>query len=197
MSSEPLDVRPTDRSRVPPGQHHTQKWPVLHYGSVPPETARSWTVRVHGAVETPRTFEWADLMALPQREILCDIHCVTSWSRLDNRFAGIPVRELAERVSPSPAATHAMVHATEGWSTNLPLDDLLREEVLLAHSHDGEPLPPEHGGPLRLVVPHLYFWKSAKWVTGIEFLESDEPGFWERNGYHMRGDPWREERFAW
>ncbi len=193
----PPDVGSARERRLPPGQYRTDKWPVLHWGSVPRLEPDAWTVRLDGQVEEPRTLTWSELMDLPQREVLCDIHCVTQWSRFDNRFEGIPVRELAALVRPAIDASHALVHATEGWSANLPLEDLLREEVLLAHSHDGEPLEPEHGGPLRLVVPHLYFWKSAKWVTGIEFLPADEPGFWERNGYHMRGDPWREERFGW
>ncbi len=192
-----VDARPTDRDRVPPGQYTTEKWPVLHYGAVPRVEAREWTLEVRGAVERPIRLTWNELMALPQREVVCDIHCVTQWSRLDNRFVGVPVSEILRRAEPEPDASHVLVHAPDGWSSNLPTGDLLREGVLLAHSHDGRPLEPEHGGPLRLVVPHLYFWKSAKWVTALEFVTEAAPGFWERNGYHMRGDPWREERFAW
>lgn len=195
-----VDARPGDRERLPPGQTETEKWPVLHYGSMPPEERRrreSWTVEIRGGVRAAVTWSWEELMELPQRDVLCDIHCVTQWSRLDNRFTGIPLTAIARRVEILPECTHAMIHATDDWSANLPLEDLLREEVLLAHSHDGTPLTAEHGGPLRLVVPHLYFWKSAKWVTAIEFLTEDRPGFWERNGYHMRGDPWKEERFGW
>jgi DMSO/TMAO reductase YedYZ molybdopterin-dependent catalytic subunit len=196
-AADRLDVRPTDRARVPPGQYETEKWPVLHYGAIPRVPAEAWTLEVRGAVERPLRLTWDELMALPQREVVCDIHCVTQWSRLDNRFVGVPVSEVARRAGPEPGAAHVLIHAPDGWSSNLPREDLLREEVLLAHSHDGRPLEPEHGGPLRLVVPHLYFWKSAKWVTALEFVTEASPGFWERNGYHMRGDPWREERFAW
>ncbi len=199
-SAEPadrLDARPADRERVPPGQYATDKWPVLHYGPVPDIEAREWTLEVRGAVERPLRLTWEELMELPQREVVCDIHCVTQWSRLDNRFVGVPASEVVRRAGPASGAAHVLVHAPDGWSSNLPLEDLLRDDVLLAHSHDGRPLEPEHGGPLRLVVPHLYFWKSAKWVTGLELCREASPGFWERNGYHMRGDPWREERFAW
>jgi DMSO/TMAO reductase YedYZ molybdopterin-dependent catalytic subunit len=192
-----LDARSTDRPRIPLGQVRTKKWPVLHYGSVPDAEPRSWNLSVFGEVERPLELGWDELMALPQREIVCDIHCVTGWSRLDSRFTGIPLTEIARRAIPRVSATHVLVHAPDAWTSNLPAADLVREDVLLAHAHDGEPLSAEHGGPLRLVVPHLYFWKSAKWLTGLEFLTEDRPGFWERNGYHMRGDPWREERFAW
>lgn len=192
-----LDVRSTDRPRIPPGQVRTEKWPVLHYGRVPTAEPGSWSLSVFGEVERPLELGWDELMALPQREMVCDIHCVTGWSRLDSRFTGIPLTEIARRAIPRASATHVLVHAPDAWTSNLPAADLVREDVLLAHAHHGEPLPAEHGGPLRLVVPHLYFWKSAKWVTGLEFLTEDRPGFWERNGYHTRGDPWREERFAW
>jgi DMSO/TMAO reductase YedYZ molybdopterin-dependent catalytic subunit len=192
----PLDVRTRDRPRLPPGQLLTTKWPVLHYGHVPPPDLARWTFRVFGEVERPFEISWAEFAALPRREVLCDIHCVTTWSRYDNRFAGVPVLALLERAGVRPNVTHVLAHAEEDYTTNLPLADLAREENLIATHHDGEPLPPEHGGPARLLVPHLYFWKSAKWVRGLELMEGDWPGFWEQNGYHMRGDPWREERYG-
>jgi DMSO/TMAO reductase YedYZ molybdopterin-dependent catalytic subunit len=139
---------------------------------------------------------WADLEAMPRVESLSDIHCVTRWSRFDNVFAGVPVAAIVERARPKAEAKFVMVHGAPDYCTNLPLEDLDREGNLLATHHNGEPLTAEHGGPVRLVVPHLYFWKSAKWVTGFEFLAADEPGFWERNGYHMRGDPWAEQRYG-
>ena len=194
--AEPLDVRPTDRPRLPPGQILTQKWPVLHYGTVPHVDPTAWTLAVTGLVDAPFTLGWDELQALPQAETLCDIHCVTRWSRYDNVFAGVPVRTLVERARPRPEVTHVLVHAEHGFTTNLPLDDFLAPGNLLALRHNGRDLDPEHGGPVRLVVPHLYFWKSAKWVRGFEFMEGDYPGFWEQNGYHMRGEPWAEERYG-
>jgi DMSO/TMAO reductase YedYZ molybdopterin-dependent catalytic subunit len=182
--------------RLPPGQILTAKWPVLHFGTVPHVDLGRLRFRVWGAVAQPFNLGWDELLALPRREVPCDIHCVTRWSRFDNRFDGVPVQELLRRAQPLGRARYVLVHAEEGFTTNLPLEDLDRAENLLALTHDGEPLPPEHGGPVRLLVPHLYFWKSAKWVTGFEFLEEDEPGFWERGGYHMRGDPWQEERYG-
>jgi DMSO/TMAO reductase YedYZ molybdopterin-dependent catalytic subunit len=191
-----LDVRTTGRPRLPPGQIETVKWPVLHYGRVPRADPTRWTFRVFGEVERPFEISWTQFEALPRREVLCDIHCVTTWSRYDNVFSGVPVLALLERAGVRPNATHVLVHAEEGYTTNLPLADLARDANLVATHHDGEPLLPEHGGPARLVVPHLYFWKSAKWVRGFELMEGDWPGFWEQNGYHMRGDPWTEERFG-
>jgi DMSO/TMAO reductase YedYZ molybdopterin-dependent catalytic subunit len=182
--------------RVPPGQVETRKWPVLHAGRVPDVDLAAWRFEVGGLVERPFSLTWEELLGLPRQETLCDIHCVTRWSRLDNSFGGVPVQALLARAGVPAAARYALVHAEEGFTTNLPLADLDRPANLLALTWNGEPLTPEHGGPVRLLVPHLYFWKSAKWVRGIELLEHDEPGFWERGGYHMRGDPWREERFG-
>jgi len=196
MTSERLDARPTDRDRLPPGQILTRKWPVLHYSHVPRVDLERWAFRVWGEVERPLTIGWAELTALPRRDVLCDMHCVTTWSRYDNLFTGVPVRALLERAGVRASATHALVHAEPDYTTNLPLPDLLKDENLLATHHDGEPLSAEHGGPVRLLVPHLYLWKSAKWVTGIELMDGDFPGFWEQNGYHMRGDPWLEERYG-
>jgi DMSO/TMAO reductase YedYZ molybdopterin-dependent catalytic subunit len=193
---EPIDVRGTDGKRLPPGQIVTSKWPVLHYGTVPKVDLATWRFEVSGAVARPFTLTWDELLALPRRETSCDIHCVTRWSRYDNVFGGIPVQALLQGAAPTPQAKYALVHAEHGFTTNLPLADLDRPANLLALSHNGEPLPAEHGGPVRLLVPHLYFWKSAKWVRGFELLEEDYPGFWEQNGYHMRGDPWHEERYG-
>ncbi|MDH4347501.1 MAG: sulfite oxidase-like oxidoreductase [Gemmatimonadota bacterium] len=191
-----VDARPDDRPRLPPGQIITEKWPVLHYGMVPSVQLDSWHFEVRGAVEAPFTLTWAELLALPRRETVCDIHCVTRWSRYDNLFEGIPVTALLERARPRHGAAFALIHAEHGFTTNVPLDDLARPANLLALRHNGRDLDPEHGGPVRLLIPHLYFWKSAKWVRGFELLEEDYPGFWEQNGYHMRGEPWAEERFG-
>jgi DMSO/TMAO reductase YedYZ molybdopterin-dependent catalytic subunit len=193
---DPIDASAPDRQRLPPGQVITRKWPVLHYGTVPHVDLATWRFSMSGAVEQPFVITWDELEALPRRRTACDIHCVTRWSRYDNVFEGVPVQLLLQRARVKPEARYALVHAEQGFTTNLPLDDLDRPENLLALSHDGEPLTPEHGGPVRLLVPHLYFWKSAKWVRGIECLEEDVPGFWEQNGYHMRGDPWQEERYG-
>jgi DMSO/TMAO reductase YedYZ molybdopterin-dependent catalytic subunit len=194
--SDRLDVREGGRPRLPPGQIVTRKWPVLHYGMVPPVDLTRWRFTVTGLVARPFTLSWDELQGLPRRETVCDIHCVTRWSRYDNVFEGVPVQLLLERAGAPGDARYALVHAEQGYTTNLPLADLDRPENLLAFRHGGEALTPEHGGPVRLLVPHLYLWKSAKWVTGIELLADDEPGFWERNGYHMRGDPWEEERYG-
>ena len=190
-----VDARPS-RGRVPPGQVETRKWPVLHAGRVPDVDLSTWRFEVGGLVERPFSIAWDELLALPQQETTCDIHCVTRWSRLDNRFGGVPVQALLRRAEPRTEARYALVHAEAGYTTNLPLADLDLPANLLALTWNGEPLPPEHGGPVRLLVPHLYFWKSAKWVRGFELLPEDQPGFWEQGGYHMRGDPWEEERFG-
>ena len=194
--SDRVNARIHPQGRLPPGQILTQKWPVLHYGTVPSIDLARWVFTVKGLVDRPLTLTWDELLAFPRRETMCDMHCVTRWSRYDNLFEGVPVQALLQRAGVEAHAAYALVHAEQGFTTNLPLADLDRPENLLALRHNGEPLTPEHGGPVRLLVPHLYFWKSAKWVTGIEVRDVDEPGFWERNGYHMRGDPWEEERFG-
>ncbi|HET7470584.1 MAG TPA: sulfite oxidase-like oxidoreductase [Gemmatimonadales bacterium] len=191
-----VDTLDSSRPRLPPGQIVTRKWPVLHYGTVPAVDLRSWRFEVTGLVERPLSLTWEELQAMPRRETACDIHCVTRWSRYDNVFEGVPVQAVLQRAGVKPEAAYVMVQAAQDYTTNLALVDLDRPANLLAFRHNGEPLPPEHGGPVRLLVPHLYFWKSAKWVTGFELLEEDAPGFWERNGYHMRGDPWQEERYG-
>jgi DMSO/TMAO reductase YedYZ molybdopterin-dependent catalytic subunit len=193
---EQIDARGVEGRRLPPGQIETRKWPVLHYGIVPTVNLETWRFEITGAVERPVTLSWAELLELPPQQTLCDIHCVTRWSRYDNLFEGVAVQALLRRAGPRPEARYVLVHAEQGFTTNLPLADLDRPANLLALRHGGEPLAPEHGGPVRLLVPHLYFWKSAKWVTGFELLEEDYPGFWEQNGYHKRGDPWTEERYG-
>ncbi|HXE58627.1 MAG TPA: sulfite oxidase-like oxidoreductase [Gemmatimonadales bacterium] len=192
---ERVDLRGS-AERLPPGQVLTRKWPVLHYGTVPAVDLDRWSLEVSGAVERPYRLSWAELLALPRIEAVCDIHCVTRWSRFDNVFEGVPVEAIVERAGLLPETRAVLVHAEQGYTTNLALGDFLRRGNMLALRHGGEPLTPEHGGPVRLLVPHLYFWKSAKWVRGFRFLSEDYPGFWEQNGYHMRGDPWREERYG-
>ncbi len=190
-----LERQRRGEGRLPPGQSLSLKWPVLHYGSVPRFDPGTWDFRIFGLVEKPVRLSWEEFGRLPQKEVVADMHCVTRWSRLDNRWEGVPFTEVIKLVTPKPEARHAMIHAEQGYATNLPLDDLLRPTTLFALQHDGELLPAEHGYPLRLVVPHLYAWKSAKWVRGIELLPADAAGFWEQNGYHMYGDPWKEQRF--
>jgi DMSO/TMAO reductase YedYZ molybdopterin-dependent catalytic subunit len=187
---------PAAASRTPPGQYLTEKFPVLHYGTVPHVDLAAWDFRVFGLVATPLTLTWDQLQALPRRRQTVDIHCVTRWSRLDTTWEGVPVRLLLDRAGVQSAATHALVHAEQGYTTNLPLEVLEDDDVMLADTYEGRPLDPEHGYPLRLLVPKRYFWKSAKWVRGIELLDHDEPGFWERYGYHNDADPWLEERFS-
>jgi DMSO/TMAO reductase YedYZ molybdopterin-dependent catalytic subunit len=181
--------------RLPPGQSLTLKWPVLHYGSVPRFDVSRWDFRVTGLVEHPLRLNWEEFNQLPRVERTSDFHCVTRWSRFDNHWTGVAMREILSRVEPLQEAKYVLVHAEQGYTANVPLADLDRDNVLLATHHDGEPLTPDHGYPLRLIVPHLYAWKSVKWVRGFEFLNQDQAGFWEQNGYHMRGDPFKEQRF--
>ena len=183
-------------ARLPPGQQLTVKWPVLQYGAIPRVDLSTWTFQISGMVEEPVRLTWDEFMALPKTTRHNDIHCVTRWTKLDNDWEGMAVRDVLARVRLKPRASHVLVHAEHGFTANLALSDFDREENLFAHTHDGQPLTPEHGWPLRLVVPHLYFWKSVKWVRGLEFLDHDQPGFWEQNGYHMHGDPWTEERYS-
>lgn len=182
-------------ARTPPGQTLTERFPVLTYGPTPRIESQNVTVRVWGLAEE-HEFTWAELMALPQVTLTNDIHCVTHWSKLDVTWTGIPVPELMSRIQLKPGATHVLMHCYGGYTTNLALTDFNRPENLFAHTLNNEPLPLEHGGPMRVVVPHLYFWKSPKWISGLQFLDRDELGFWERNGYHDRGDPWKEERYS-
>ena len=182
-------------AKAPPGQFLTEKFPVLTYGPTPKIDTKEWRFRVFGLVEEELELDWKEFLALPQVTLAADFHCVTQWSRLDNTWQGIPFSEVMKRIKPKPEGKFVMVHCYGGYTTNLELEALLEEDVLFAHTHDGKLLPADHGGPLRLVVPKLYGWKSAKWVNGLEFIEHNEAGFWEMRGYNMHGDPWKEERF--
>jgi DMSO/TMAO reductase YedYZ molybdopterin-dependent catalytic subunit len=189
--------RPRDGiARIPPGQYETKKYPVLSYGPTPIIELAAWRLRIFGLVETPVELDWAAFSALPTTRVTVDIHCVTRWTMLDAMWEGVPFAEIMRLARPLPEAQFVMQHSYGGYTTNLPLDDLLRPDVLLAYRYNDQPLDAEHGGPMRLVVPHLYFWKSAKWLTGIEFMRADRAGFWEQAGYHNHGDPWTEERFS-
>ncbi|MDH3518132.1 MAG: sulfite oxidase-like oxidoreductase [Acidimicrobiia bacterium] len=190
-----LIAKGIDPARVPPGQYATDRFPVLHAGVTPRVDLSTWDFRVEGLVETPKSWTHAEMLAMPPVSRTFDIHCVTKWSKLDTKWEGVDVGAILAAVTPHPAATHVVVWAEHEFTANLPLADLAREDNLLAYRFGGEDLELEHGWPLRLVVPHLYFWKSVKWVRGFRFLDHDEPGFWERNGYHMYGDPWREQRY--
>jgi DMSO/TMAO reductase YedYZ molybdopterin-dependent catalytic subunit len=191
-----LERRMRDAGRLPPGQSATVKWPVLHVGSVPRFEAKAWDFRIFGLVENPVRLTWQEFSRLPMREVTADMHCVTRWSRFDVDWEGVPFSEVLKLVRVKPEARYVLVHAEQNFTSNVSLADLDRPNVLFALKHNGEPLPTDHGFPVRLVVPHLYAWKSVKWVRGIEFLAEDKAGFWERGGYHMRGDPFREERFG-
>ena len=184
-----------EQQRLPPGQSLTLKWPVLHYGSIPRFDPEQWDFRVTGLVANPLRFTWTEFNQLPRVHTTSDFHCVTRWSRFDNLWEGVAMREIFSRAAPKANATYVLIHAEQGYTANVPLADLHRDDVLLATHHDGEPLTPEHGYPLRLIVPQLYAWKSVKWVRGLELLDHEQAGFWEQNGYHMRGDPFQEQRF--
>jgi DMSO/TMAO reductase YedYZ molybdopterin-dependent catalytic subunit len=184
-----------ESERLPPGQHRVTNWPILDLGRQPDVPTDKWRLTIDGLVANPVTLDWAAFQALPQVRRTSDIHCVTSWSRYDNAWQGVTTRDLLDLVDPLPEAQAVMLHAADGYDTNLLLADFAAEDAIVAHSWSGQPLSREHGGPVRLVVPHLYFWKSAKWLNRIEFLTEEEAGFWEVNGYHMRGDPWAEERY--
>jgi DMSO/TMAO reductase YedYZ molybdopterin-dependent catalytic subunit len=190
-----LELRMREAGRLPPGQAATLKWPVLHEGSVPHFDPARWDFRIFGLVEQPVRLTWDEFNRLPKSTVTSDFHCVTRWSRFDNRWEGVLFRDVLKLVKLRPGAAYVLVHAEQDYTANVPLADLDRDNVLFATHHDGQPLPPEHGYPLRLIVPHLYAWKSVKWVRGLEFFDHDLPGFWEQNGYHMHGDPFREQRF--
>ena len=185
-----------DPARLPPGQYLTEKWPVLHAGTVPHVDLATWDFTVSGEVENPIRLTWDEFKELPSHEITLDIHCVTRWSRFDTSFRGVHWSELAKLVQPRPGARYVVAHAEQGFTANVPLSALEDENALLVYEADGEPLTPEHGYPLRLVVPSRYFWKSAKWLRGLELRSTDQPGFWERYGYHNDADYWKEERYA-
>jgi DMSO/TMAO reductase YedYZ molybdopterin-dependent catalytic subunit len=195
-AEQKLIDRGLDPARLPPGQYLTEKWPVLHAGSVPQTDLTSWDFKVLGEVEEPLTLTYDELQALPRTEVTVDIHCVTRWSRFDTGFKGVHWRELAKLVRPKPSARYVLAHAEQGFTSNLPLEALADDDALVAWEADGEPLEPEHGWPLRLVVPSRYFWKSAKWLRGLELRATDQPGFWERYGYHNDADFWQEQRYS-
>ena len=189
-------LTPETQDQAPPGQFVTEKFPVLTYGSTPRVDLKTWRFQLFGMVERELELTWEQFMAFPKTIVTADFHCVTQWSRLDNTWEGVASSEVTKLIRPLPLARYVMVHCYGGYTVNLALADLAAQDVLFAYGHDGLELAPGHGGPLRLVVPHLYTWKSAKWVHGLEFMEEEQPGFWEQRGYHMRGDPWKEERFS-
>ena len=195
-----LSRRKKDREkygdRLPAGQKVVEDWPVLTYGGTPRASTDDWRLRIFGLVEKELELDWEALTALPRTQVHTDIHCVTAWSKMDTNFEGLSIADLLKQVQVKPEAKAVMAHCYGGYTANLLLDDFNRDENLLAYIYEDEPLPAEHGGPCRLFVPHLYFWKSAKWLNGLEFIAKDEAGFWERYGYHMRGDPWKEERYS-
>ena len=182
--------------RLPPGQYDVgQDWPVLTAEATPRLSTDSWTFTIEGLVEEKVSWSWAEIMALPRSEFMGDIHCVTTWSKLGVSFSGVSVDTLLAAARPKPSATYVLARSHTGYTTNLPLDDVTGGKAWVVWEYDGRPLAREHGGPARLLVPHLYFWKSAKWVSGLQLLDHDQPGFWEQNGYHDRGDPWKEQRY--
>jgi DMSO/TMAO reductase YedYZ molybdopterin-dependent catalytic subunit len=189
------DLPPETAARVPPGQYLTVKWPVLHYGPVPPFNPKTWDFRVFGNVENEIKLNWEEFQKLDQTLVQADMHCVTTWSRLDQKWEGIPFAKIIEMAKPKSDTKFVIAHSEYGFTANTPLEYCLRDDCLIALRANGEPLTAEHGSPARLVVPRLYAWKSAKWLRGIEFSDVDKPGFWERNGYHNTGDPWKEQRY--
>ncbi|GAW48350.1 MULTISPECIES: sulfite oxidase-like oxidoreductase [unclassified Nocardioides] len=188
--------RPQRPDRLPPGQYDTgSSWPTLTAEATPRLDPEQWSMTVDGLVENPQTWSWQEMHALPPSTYVGDIHCVTTWSKFDMTFAGVSVDTLLEVARPTAEAKFVLAHSTTGYTTNLPIEDITGGKAWVVWDYDGKPLPPGHGGPVRLLVPHLYFWKSAKWVTRLELLARDRPGFWEQNGYHDRGDPWLEQRY--
>ena len=191
-----VDQPGVDPARVPPGQYLTQQFPVLQAGPVHHVKRDGWTLKLTGLLEPQRTFTWQDLIAMDAVEQTSDIHCVTRWSKLDTHWKGVPMRTLLQGSEVASEAGHVVVHAERDWTTNLPLEELLRDDVLVAYEYEGAPISDDHGGPVRLVVPRLYFWKSAKWLEEIEFVAEKRLGYWESVGYHELGDPWLEQRYS-
>lgn len=189
------EKRPDGLDRLPPGQYLTKKWPVLSYEATPRFDAESYRFRVWGQVAAPFELTWDQLQALPRVQLTADFHCVTTWSRYDNAWEGVHIREILRMAQPLPTAHYAMAHSYTGYTTNMPLAALDDDDVLIAFTHDGQPIAPEHGGPVRLIVPKLYAYKSAKWLSGVELMEHDQPGFWEVRGYNNQANPWQEERY--
>lgn len=192
-----VEKRPDGLDRLPPGQYQTKKWPVLSYEATPRFDAETYRFRVWGAVENPMELTWDELQALPRTQLTADFHCVTTWSRYDNAWEGVHIREILRRARPKPECTHVMEHSYSSikYTTNVPLSALDDDDVLIAFKHDGEPIPADHGGPVRLILPKLYAYKSAKWLSGLEFMTEDRPGFWEERGYSNSANPWKEERY--
>ncbi|MDU0202354.1 MULTISPECIES: sulfite oxidase-like oxidoreductase [Paenibacillus] len=196
MNIPAVEVPQEIADRVPPGQAVTERFPILHEGEVPKYDMSTWSLRVFGEVAEEKSFSYEELLALPRTQIVCDIHCVTRWSKLDTVWEGVLFRDFLKLINVKPEGKYVMLHADNEYETNVPLEDLMGDQILLAMSYDGKPLTPKHGWPLRLLVPHLYFWKSAKWIQGIEFMKEDREGFWERNGFHNVADPFQEQRFS-
>jgi DMSO/TMAO reductase YedYZ molybdopterin-dependent catalytic subunit len=190
-----VEMRSDGKVRLPPGQYLTKKWPVLSYESTPKFDPATYRFRVWGEVAQPFELSWEELQALPRVNLTSDFHCVTTWSRYDNAWEGVHIREIIQRAQPTDKAHFVVAHSWTGYTTNMPYEDFNDDDVLIAFSHDGAPIEPNHGGPVRLIVPKLYAYKSAKWLSGLEFLEQDHPGFWEIRGYHNHADPWQEERY--
>lgn len=182
--------------KLPPGQHHTKSWPVLDLGEKPVVPLNEWSLVIDGAVEEPVTLDWAAFLALPQVEDTSDFHCVTTWSLMDSVWKGVQFSTLAALARPLPSATHMLAYAHDGYTTNVALEEALKDDVLLVHAWNGQPLPKEHGGPVRMITPQLYAWKGAKWINRIEFLTEDRPGFWENRGYSNTAHPWRDDRYS-
>ena len=194
-STTRVDKLPDSQNRLPPGQYLTKKWPVLSYERTPRGLPPDWKLKITGQVENPFELIWEEFLELPRLTLTTDIHCVTTWSRYNNSWEGLSIREILQRAKPLSSARFVMAHSWTGYTTNLPFTDLNDDDVLIAFKHDGQDLEPDHGGPVRLVVPKLYFYKSAKWLDGLEFMERDRPGFWEQRGYHNHANPWQEERY--
>jgi len=190
-----VEKRPDGLDRLPEGQYLTKKWPILSYERTPQQLPSNWKLKISGLVENPLELTWEEFLALPRTTMTSDFHCVTTWSRYDNTWEGIHIREILQRAKPLPAAKFVLAHSWTGYTTNLPLESLDDDDVMIVIKHDGKDLEPDHGGPVRLIVPKLYAYKSAKWLDGLEFMERDHPGFWEQRGYHNRANPWKEERY--
>ncbi|MGN2270446.1 sulfite oxidase-like oxidoreductase [Priestia megaterium] len=190
------EIDPKYEGRVPPGQVVTERFPILHEGDLPEYNLEEWTLRVFGLVDKEVMLSYQDILNMPQTTVKCDIHCVTRWTRLDNEFTGVLFTDFLKAVGVELKSKYIMLHGDNDYTSNIEVKDLLRDDILLAHSFNGEPLTTKHGYPLRLVVPHLYFWKSVKWLRGFEAIDENHPGFWEQNGFHLRGDPFKEERFS-
>lgn len=194
--TESRPIASSESERIPPGQVVTDRFPILHEGEVPQYDMAKWDLHIFGEIEQELRLSYEDILAMPQTKVQVDIHCVTRWSKLDTTWQGVLFRDLLDRVKVKPEAKYVMIHADQNYETNVPLADLIGDDILLASYYDDKPMTPIHGWPLRLVVPHLYFWKSAKWIRKIEFMREDRHGFWEQNGFHNYGDPFKEQRFS-